>query len=184
MAGYKKGYRVAEKNMFERGGVWWLKAKAHGREYRESLHTSDVREARRFRDAKLKALKAAAYHGEHVITWAKAVSAWHAHIEEQMAPSSLKRYLMSLAMCEPDLRSLRVNEVDGRVLRGLVRRRQAEGATPSTIRRDLTAISRVLTFAEANEWREGNPSLDVRRLLRERRSPITLPVESSVIARA
>jgi integrase/recombinase XerD len=50
------------------------------------------------------------------------------------------------------------------------------------VRRDMTAISAVLTYSEAMGWSEGNATLSKRRLLRERRDPILLPTEESYAA--
>jgi hypothetical protein len=119
MTAVQEGVQMAEENLFQRGSTWWLKAKAGGKEYRESLHTSDVREARRFRDARLKAIRAAVYHGERRMTWGEAVVAWHAHAEGQLSPSTIKRYLVSLKQCEPYLSDKGVWEIDGKVLRRL-----------------------------------------------------------------
>ena len=82
----------------------------------------------------------------------------------------------------PYLSKLHIDEIDGKALAGLMECRRATGASPATVRRDLTAISRVLEYAEAMEWREGNPTLSKRRLLKERRDPIELPAEAAYAA--
>jgi integrase/recombinase XerD len=93
----------------------------------------------------------------------------------------MTRYLQSLALCEPHIGGQMVGDIDGSVIRGLVAaRRRVVGI--ATVRRDLTAVSRVLAYAQAAGWREGNPALDHIRLLRERRDPIVLPDESSLQA--
>src|SRR6185312_2623859 len=91
-----------------------------------------------------------------------------------------RRYAVSLLQCEPYLAKLDIKAVDGRSLQEMVSARRKLGASPATLRRDLTAVSRVLEFAEGQEWREGNPTLSKRKLLKERRDPITLPIASSV----
>jgi hypothetical protein len=59
-----------------------------------------------------------------------------------------------------------VSEIDGPIIRGLVaaRRRVVGNAT---VRRDLTAVSRVLAYAQSFGLREGNPALDAICPLRE-----------------
>jgi integrase/recombinase XerD len=138
-----------------------------------------VRDARRLRDARLKAIEAQARHG--AVEWAKAVVEWAIDAKGQIAPATMTRYLQSLKLCESHLSSHMIAGIDGAVIRKLVsaRRREVEIAT---VRRDLTAVSRVLAFAQAAGWREGNPALDAIRLLRERRDPITLPGEDSIQA--
>jgi hypothetical protein len=44
---------MTETNMYQRGETWFLRAEIGGKKYRESLHTANVREARRLRDARL-----------------------------------------------------------------------------------------------------------------------------------
>ncbi len=178
--GHKNGHRsITEANMYERDGTWYLRAEFGGKKYRESLHTSNVREARRLRDQRLKVIQAEARHG--TVSWEKAVVAWAEHTKGQIGDATMSRYLQSLKLCEPFLIGRMVGEVDGGIIRGLVaaRRRVVEIAT---VRRDLTAVSRVLAYAQSVGWREGNPSLDTIRTLRERRDPIVLPDEDSVQA--
>jgi integrase/recombinase XerD len=85
-------------------------------------------------------------------------------------------------MVEAHLAKYTIDKIDGKAIVALIAARRAEGASPATVRRDLTAISRVLTFAEAMEWREGNPTLSKRRILKERRDPIVLPTAADIEA--
>lgn len=75
---------------------------------------------------------------------------------------------------------LNLDQINGALISEIVTARKAAGASVATIRRDLTALSSVLGFAEANEWREGNPALSWLRRLRERRDPIRLPEQHSI----
>jgi integrase/recombinase XerD len=170
---------MTETNMFQRGETWFLRAEIGGRKYRESLHTANVRDARRLRDARLKAIEAQARHG--AVEWAKAVVVWAEHAKGQIADATMRRYLQSLALCEPHLNAHMVGGIDGAIIRGLVAaRRRVVGI--ATVRRDLTAVSQVLSYAQSVGWRDGNPALDASRTLRERRDPITLPDEGSIQA--
>jgi integrase/recombinase XerD len=170
---------MSESNMYAVNGTWYLRAEIAGRKYRESLHTANVRDARRLRDARLRTIEAQARHG--AVDWRKAVVAWAEHQKGQIAAATLTRYLQSLSLCEPHLNDRMVGEIDGAIVRALVAaRRRVVGI--ATVRRDLTAVSRVLAYAQSVGWREGNPALDAIRLLRERRDPITLPDEDSIQA--
>ena len=174
--------RRREKNLFQRGETWWLRAQVNGAEHRESLHTRDVVAARKHRDRRLEEINAARWHGQHRVTWHDACVAWAEHVAGQIAPSTAKRYAVSLVQCDPWLASLDIAAVDGQAINAMITARRATGATPATVRRDLTAISRVLEYAEAQGQREGNPTLSKRRLLRERRDPIELPERNDVEA--
>jgi integrase/recombinase XerD len=165
--------------MYLRGETWFLRAEIAGRKYRESLHTANVKEARRLRDARLKALQAQARHG--AVDWQRAVVTWAEHARGQIAKTTYQRYWQSLVWCEPYLITRMVGEIDGKTILALVEARRRMVSTAS-VRRDLTAISRVLAYAQSNGWREGNPALDHIRLLRERRDPIVLPDEGSIQA--
>ena len=171
-----------EENLYQRGAVWWLRTTIKSREYRESLRTRDVKSARRLRDKRIEELGAAIHHGERRRPWREAVTAWLEHVAGQIAASTMKRYAVSIAQCEPQLAPFDIAKIDGKVIADLIGARRKLGATPATIRRDLTAISRVLEFAEAMEWREGNPTLSKRKLLKERRDPIALPREEAIAA--
>lgn len=171
---------MREPNLFKRGGVYWLRATVRGVERRESLRTRSLETARRLRDEKLEELKAARWRGERVRSWRAAVTEWAEHVAGQLAPATAERYTVSLKQCEPWLVSHSIDKIDGAAIAALIAGRRKAGATPATVRRDLTAVSRVLEFAEAMEWREGNPTLSKRRLLKERRDPIALPVRADV----
>jgi integrase/recombinase XerD len=146
--------------MYLRGEVWWLRAKVAGHDCRESLHTSDVREARRFRDKRLKEIEGEAWRGEHRVSWKEAVVAWVEHTKGQVSDSTLKRYAVSIQQTLPHLEPLSVDKIDAKTIAALVQARRHGGATPATVKRDLTAISSVLRFAQASGQREGNPALD------------------------
>jgi len=173
---------MSEENLYQRGGIWWLRAVVGGRKYRESLRTGDVRTARKLRDQRIEEIKAAVYRGERRITWREAVTAWIEHAAGQIAPSTATRYGVSLLQCEPWLIKFDVDKIDGKVISDLITGRRRAGAKPATVRRDLTAVSRVLDHAEACGWREGNPILSKRRLLKERRDPIVLPEPEDIEA--
>jgi hypothetical protein len=70
--------------------------------------------------------------------------------------------------------------VKSKTISDMARARKIAGASAATIRRDLTAVSRVLTHAESLGLYEGNPTLSFRKTLRERRNPIELPTREAV----
>lgn len=166
---------MSEDNLYKRGDIWWLKAIVKGKQRRESLRTRDVKVARRLRDQRIEALKAEAHRGEFTVTWKAAVAEWSTHAMDQIAASTAKRYAVSLAQCEPYLTAYAIEQIDGKVIQAMINARRKEKTTPATIRRDLTAISQVLEYAETQGWREGNPTLSKRRGLKERRDPIVIP---------
>lgn len=172
---------MPEENLYQRGETWWLRAEIGGVKYRESLRTGDVKRARKLRDQRLDAIKADVHHGEARRSWHEAVTAWIRHTKGTISSNTLKRYAVSLKQVESLLAAHSISSIDGKAIGSLMEARRASGATHATLNRDLTAVSAVLTFAEAMGWREGNPTLSKRRLNRERRDPIYLPDEKSII---
>ncbi|MBS4017465.1 MAG: site-specific integrase [Dechloromonas sp.] len=107
------------------------------------------------------------------------MTAWAEHEFSNLAPTTASRYADSLAKARPHLERLAIDEIDGPAIAALIAARKAE-VSPATVRRDLTAVSSVLDYAEAQGWREGNPTLSKRRLIKERRDPIVLPEPADV----
>lgn len=173
---------MREQNMYKRAEVWWLRATIRGVEYRESLRTSDLKTARQARKARIEQIKASAWRGERKLTWLQAVTEWANQAKDQISANTAKRYAVSLQLVKPTLGKLNIHEVDGQAIANLIAARRHQGAIAATIRKDLTAISRVLEYAEAMGWREGNPTLSKRRILRERRDPIALPRHEDIEA--
>ncbi len=171
---------MREPNLFKRGGVYWLRATVNGIEHRESLRTRKVTTARKIRDDRLEEIKATRWRGENRRPWLEAVTSWLQHSTGQFAATTAARYVLSLDMARPSLEHLSIEEIDGKAITRLIGARRADGASPATVRRDLTAVSSVLEYAEAMGWREGNPTLSKRRLLKERRDPIALPVPADI----
>ncbi len=173
---------MSEPNLFRRNGIYWLRAIVRGVELRESLRTSSVTLARKARDKRLEEIKANRWFGKQTPTWIDAVVAWERHVADQLSAATKKRYGLSLTLVGQYLEPLTIDKVDGATIVQIIQARQKQGATPASIRRDLTAISSVLEYAEAMNWREGNPTLSKRRILKERRDPIVLPTHSDIAA--
>jgi integrase/recombinase XerD len=93
----------------------------------------------------------------------------------QVSEQTALRYAVSLKQLEPELIPLFIDEIDKTTCIKIVKRRREGGASTATIRRDLTALSSVLEYAEDQDYREGNPALARLRKLKERRDPIVLP---------
>lgn len=166
--------------VYKRGDVYWFQAKIDGRRFRESLRTNSLSLARKEAAKRIEKLKAEIHRGEITITWEEAVVEWGKHIEKHVGPKTAKRYAVSLGQCEEYLKPYRIQNINGKVIGDLIAGRSNDGTSPTTIRRDLTAISSVLEYALAREWIEANPTLTKRRLLRERREPIVLPQHDAI----
>ena len=174
-------------NLFLRNGTYYARFFAGGQLQRISLRTGDPREAKRY----LKALKQKATEQAFGIqsgaTWEDAVVAYSQGVLDTggVKESTAKRYRVSLRQIGPDLAGKQLATITVGTLAGLVAYRQSKGATNSTIRRDLTTISRVLSFARSQDMVDVN-AVDAydRSLIRERRAGISAPPDPVIEAAA
>lgn len=174
-AGGERRRARAPAGTYWRGSVLWGRVTVAGVEHRWSLRTGDAKLALARLEAERARLQAEAHFGERRITYEAAFAAWAEHARHHVAPSTAKRYAVSLGRLAPWLRGRTIDAIDRDLVATIVRERREAGVTTATIRRDLTALSSVLAFAEDEDWREGNPALERMRRLRERRDPIVLP---------
>lgn len=166
-----------------RNGVYQARTKVNGKTIRESLRTRDREEAKR----RLKAWKAKISHeqfyGENRLTWQDAATRY---ITEVM-PGGVKlstatRYKVSFRMVAPHLEGTFMDQIKVKDIATLVGKRKKEGASNATVKRDLTAVSRVCASARSWGAMESNPARDYleQGLVRERRDPIVLPTLEEV----
>jgi len=159
-----------------RNGTIWGRIKLAGREYRRSLRTSDPREAaRRVKAWRLK-LERQEFDGLDSPTFKAAVVKWAKEVLPGVVkPSVAKRYLVSIGQMADHFGDLRVTEINARTISEYISARSGT-ASNATVRRDLTALSRLLASCVAWGWRHDNPArLFDRSIIRERRDPITPP---------
>lgn len=171
--------RKAPKGCYWRGPTLWGRAQVAGREHRWSLRTDDVKIAKQRRATEGKRLVAERHFGEQRHLYKDVCADWGEHIVTQVSPATFTRYLSSLKQLEPELLPLFIDDIDKEKVLEIVKRRRAV-ASMATVRRDLTALSSVLAFAEDQNYRDGNPALDRLRRLKERRDPIVLPEHAHI----
>jgi integrase/recombinase XerD len=136
-------------------------------------------------------MKTAVFYGGHRIRYADIVASWaDRHILDAVGPCTAHRYAVSLKQIEPFLIDLYLDEVDKAKIGEIVAHRRAAGVSIATIKRDLTALSSVLAFAEIENDPIGawlRPGGRKKSRLKERRDPIVLPEPAHidrVLARA
>jgi integrase/recombinase XerD len=171
-------------NLYLRGTTWWARFWVGGDEYRRSLRTTIRKEAKERLKLKKDEIERAHYFGHDRMTWKAAA---FGYIKEAMPaavkPSTQKRYIVSLNMMREGLDDRHVDEIGRRDIAQIISRRRLVKATNATIRRDLTAMSRVFAYAISKGACEHNPARDFDRdMLRERRDPISLPTDEEVTA--
>jgi integrase/recombinase XerD len=159
----------------------WGRVIIAGSEHRRSLRTADAKEAARrvkawqtklerhqFGDVEAPGFK------EAVLRWAKEV------LPGSVKPAVAKRYLVSIRQMADHFGELRVTEIDAASISSYISSRSGV-ATNATIRRDLTALSRLLSSCMAWGWLQSNQArLFDRSIIRERRDPISPPADADV----
>jgi len=181
----------APKGCYWREGTLWGRIQAGGRDYRWSLRTDDPKVARNRRQIERDRVIASHHYGDHRRTLSEAVEAWGKFIVNEIGKKTLTRYLSSLAVLQPHLEGLYLDEIDKKLIGSIVESRQTPyvpkgkkhpiTVKTATIKRDLTALSSVFDFCIDQEWLSTNPAMDWlkpghrKSRLRERRDPIVLP---------
>lgn len=158
-------------NLYKRGNVWWCRIQVRGRDVRRSLRTTSLVEARKRREALIKDAAHFRFKGETRHTWKEAVVEWAK--AASIKDGTRKRYLVSLKQLRPILDKLYIDEINRGTISKIARR---SGVSNATRRRDMTAVSVVLSWCVAHNWREDNPARDWdRKIIPEKRDPIVLP---------
>jgi integrase/recombinase XerD len=169
------------RNLYLRGTTWWGRVKVAGREYRGSLRTTDPREAAKRLGGWRKKLEREAVGSADSPTWQAAVVKWATEVlPRSVKPSVAKRYLVSIGQLERTFGKLRVDQISSARIAEYISLRSSS-ATNATVRRDLTALSRLLSACVSWGWRADNPArTHDRSIIRERRDPITPPAAEMV----
>lgn len=176
--------RKSPEGTFWRGETLFGRAQVRGRDHRWSLRTDDPIVARRRLKEDREKLLADAHYGDARRSFDEVLAAWAGYIKDAVSPKTATRYASSLDQIKPWLRGKDILDIGGAVISEIISgRKQADGVTNATIKRDLVALSSVMNYAFDQGWIENNPVLPRMRRLKERRDPIVLP-EMADIQRA
>jgi len=108
------------------------------------------------------------------VRWASEV------LPKAVKPGVAKRYLTSIGQIVDGIGNMPVDTITSSTITEYASRR-ALVASNATIRRDITALSRLLASCVAWGWRQDNPARFYdRSLLRERREPVRPPDPADV----
>jgi integrase/recombinase XerD len=183
----------APKGCFWRDGVLYGRIQAGGGDLKWSLRTDNPEVAASRRKAERDRVVAAQRYGDQRRTFAEAMEGWGRFIVDQISASTLDRYVTSLAVLQPHLEGVYLDEIDPALVGAIVAARRDVPAIPTgrkhpvtasiaTIKRDLTALSSVMDFCVDEGWRDDNPVIAWlkpggrrKSRLQERRDPIQLP---------
>jgi integrase/recombinase XerD len=170
-----------------RGNTLHSDFQVKGKAIRVSLRTDDPAIAKAAIEKLRKQVKAEVYYGGTPRTYLEVLAEWKAFTEGkpgdrwdgQVSMSTFTRYCVSLIQVAPFLDNKKLSEIDGRLIGRIVRERGSE-VTKATVKRDLTALSSVMNYAVAQEWRDSNPVLPWLKTVKERRDPIVEPRDQDI----
>jgi integrase/recombinase XerD len=180
--------RSSSRNLYQRGTKWWGRIKIGGREHRRSLRTPLRAEAEKRLTAWRKSVIANAnddsFRSEG-LSFQKACVRWVTDtLSKSVKPSVVKRYSVSITSMTPHFSGKSMKEIDRKSIAEFVDARQKAGVTNSTIRRDLTALSRLMAACLA--WPDSEMESNLARsydrsvLLRVMKKPLSLPRPSDI----
>lgn len=177
--------RKAPKGCYWRDGILYGRIqRGDGADIRWSLRTDDQTIAKRRRKAEFNRINAAQHYGEHRRTFAEAMEKWGVFIADKISRRTLTRYLSSLAVLQPFLDGIYLDEFDRRatpddpnapsgtkLIGEIVDSRKNVPYVPkgkkrpikvtiATIKRDLTALSSVFDYCIDESWMVTNPARD------------------------
>lgn len=168
-------------HLYKRGDTYWGRLRIAGREYRRSLRTGNPKEARLRLKGWQVAIERIAIGSPDCPTLKAVTIRWATEILPQaVKPAVAQRYLTSIRQVIATLGDLPVDTITQTTLASYASQR-SRTTTNATIRRDLTALSRLLACCIAWGIRTDNPLRYYdRSLLRERRDPICPPDPADV----
>lgn len=164
-------------NLYQRDGVWWGYFRHSGRRYRRSLRTANATEATKRLKTWREGIEGANFGAPEVATYKQAVIKWEKEVlPKAVKPAVAKRYMVSIRQITPFFLDMRLDQITKRAIAGMISGRTTAGASNATIRRDMTALSRLLASCIAWGWLEENHARYFdRSIIREQRTSIVPP---------
>ena len=139
-------------NIYRRGKVWWGCAIRQGRKYRRSLKTADRAIAERRLRQWLGELEAIAWGDKPRRTFEETTERFVRDHLTTLKPRGAERYITSLKHLAAHFDGRTLDQIKSAELSEFESKRRADGASASTIRRDLACLSSVFTSATDWEW--------------------------------
>jgi integrase len=169
-------------NLYWRGQTIWGSVRLGGHQYRTSLRTSDPAQAQaRYKEwsGRLERRQA----GEADYTFKEAVVRWGQDIlPNAYKPSAARRYLTSVTMLDRAFGDKMLTDITSKSISDYITLRRRE-VSNATLRRDLSALSRLLSACNAWGWMTSNPAKAFdRSLLREQPKALVIPTDAELDA--
>lgn len=161
-------------SLYKRGKTWWGRVQRQGKEWRQSLKTTDKGVAEKRLREWIGQMDSVAWGDKPRVLFEDAVDAFVAEHLSTLKPAGARRYLSSLAALAGTFEGMYLDEIttasltafetsrrrEGRrIPEAQIGRRKPAAISASTILRDLACLSSLFSFAQEREWcvGEGNP---------------------------
>jgi len=177
----KRARSSPDKNILWRNGRAYVRIQVNGEDRRRSLNTSDPVEARR-KVKEMQALAEKERAGDvSDVTFNRAALEWTEAGMGVRSQSTRDRYGVSILKLKDTFGSLKQHEITRRKIGEYVLKRRTEDkVSNATIKRDITALSRLLSHCVAHGYRDDNPAREWdRSTIRDTREPIQRPCMKS-----
>lgn len=135
-------------HLYKRGVVWWVRGSEGGVKVRRSTKQTSEAKAKRLRDRWERELLDPDHHRAHQATVESAGKRWLREIGSAMNPETVRFYTVKALHVERLLGSVRLLGITHEKVLGYIERREAEGAHPHTIHRELTTLRLILKSAK------------------------------------
>jgi len=114
-------------------------------------------------------------------TWEAAVIRWGEEVlPKSVKPQVMRRYLASIVKLEEAFGGRRISDITEASIADYISAR-SRVVSNATIRRDLTALSRLLSACIVWRWTNTNPARNFdRTIIRERKHPIIIPSDEDI----
>jgi len=139
-------------NIYRRGKVWWGCAIRQGRKYRRSLKTADRAIADRRLRQWLGDLDAIAWGDKPRRTFEETTERFVRDHLTTLKPRGAERYLTSMKHLAAHFDGKTLDQIKSAALSEFESKRRGDGASTSTVRRDLACLSSIFTSAIDWEW--------------------------------
>jgi integrase len=143
--------------IYRRGKTWWGRIRREGKEIRQSLQTTDRREAQRIFARWVAEVEHVAKGGRPNRSFEELVEHFMANHMPTLRPASQRRYAVSLQHLLKEFANEPIERITSARLADFEAKRRRESARPPTIRRDLFCLSSIFSCAIEWEWIEANP---------------------------
>lgn len=138
--------------LYKRGNIWWARAQRDGREFRQSLKTSNKRLAENRLQEWLRQIEAQQWGDRPRIALQQAMRHFAQTHMTSLKMQSARRYAVSMKWIDERLGDKYLDQIDRAALSDFETWRRSMGVKPPTVRRDLMCLSAILSSCEDADW--------------------------------